>query len=51
MAMGYYLRRLLIALGWKICPICGSDQIITRGFPGVNQRFECEGCGSVTRVW
>jgi transposase-like protein len=49
--MGYYFRRLLIVLGWVICPVCGSDLITVRGFEGYNQRYECRNCGTITRVW
>ncbi len=49
--MGYYINRLLISIGWKICPICGSDKITERGFTGYNRRYECGNCGAVTRFW
>jgi transposase-like protein len=49
MVMGYYFRRLLIALGWELCPICGSKNVTVRGFKGT-RRFSCNHCGSEIRV-
>lgn len=47
--MGYYFRRLLIALGYQLCPVCGSKNITVRGFEE-NRRYDCAMCGSVTQV-
>ncbi len=49
--MGYYFRQLLIALGYKICPMCGSEHITESGFPGSNLRWNCQDCGTTTRAW
>lgn len=37
-------------LGYEICPVCGSNDIIIRGFEGVNQRYHCQCCGIETVV-
>lgn len=36
--------------GAKICPACGSKNIVVRGFSGVNQRYDCKDCGKETSV-
>jgi len=37
-------------LGCKICPVCGSTDIVIRGFEGVNQRYNCQCCGNESDV-
>lgn len=43
----WYWRQLAV-FGEPICPICGSYNIIKRGFVGVNRRHDCQDCNIET---
>jgi hypothetical protein len=44
------ITRTKFFFGYRICPVCGSTDIIIRGFEGVNQRYHCQCCGIETIV-
>lgn len=44
------ITKLKFFLGYEVCPVCGSNDIIVRGFEGVNQRYHCQCCGIETAV-
>jgi len=40
-----------VFFGYKVCPQCGSSDIIKRGFEDVNLRYDCESCGETTYIY
>ena len=44
------LAKIKVWFGYKICPQCGSSNIIVRGFENSNLRYDCQDCRKVTYI-
>jgi len=44
------IAKIKVWLGYKVCPQCGSSNIIKRGFEGANLRYDCRDCHQETRI-